>query len=148
MKNIKRIVVVTLLVLVAGGLAIAQAHRGAWHHADPASMVQHFSQFFPRIAAFDINKDGKLDATEREALARAITDGTLQLPAHTPPNGIKPTTEMMVEHIAELYAGVWNYDANHDGELDATEQAALKSAIEKGELAPLAHHLHGGGAQN
>src|SRR5215472_12648996 len=117
MKNIKRIVMVTVLILAVGGLAIAGVHHGAWHHADPASMVEHFSQFFPKIAAFDTNKDGKLDATEREALAKAIADGTLQLPAHRPPNGAKPTTEMMVEHIAEVYAGVWIYDANHDGEL-------------------------------
>lgn len=140
MKNIKRIVVVTVLVLAVCGLAIAEVHHGAWHHGDAGSIVQHFSEFFPKVAAFDRNRDGTLDATEREALAKAIADGTLPLPAHGPRNGLKATPEMMVDHIAEMYAGVWTYDLNHDGELDGTEQAALKSAIEKGQFAPLAHH--------
>jgi uncharacterized membrane protein YebE (DUF533 family) len=142
MKHIKTLAVVGVLGLaVGGGLAIAQVHRsGAWghsamqHHADPASIVEHLTEFFPKIAAFDANKDGQLDATERESLAQAIVDGTLQLPAHAPPKGVNPSAEMMVAHIGEMYAQFAKYDANHDGTLDETEQAAIKTAIEKGEL--------------
>jgi hypothetical protein len=100
--------------------------------------VEHLSKFFPSIAAFDTNKDGKLDATEKQALAKAIADGKLELPAHTPPHGEKPTPEMMVNHIVDMYGHVAVYDKNHDGQLDTTEQAALKAAIEKGEFS-----LHG-----
>jgi hypothetical protein len=42
---------------------------------------------------------------------------------------------MMANHISEVYPQVARYDANHDGVLDETEQAALKNAIEKGEFA-------------
>jgi hypothetical protein len=146
MKHIKRIVVVVALALAVGGFAVAQVQHGgafghsAGHHGDPASAVKHIAEVFPKFAAFDTNKDGKIDTTEKEALAKAIVDGTLQLPAHTPPHGVKPTAEMMLNHIAEMYAHVAPFDANHDGELDASEQAALKSAIESGEFAPHGQH--------
>lgn len=150
MKNIKRIVLVlaTVVGLGVSGLAIAQAHRGALHHGDPALLVQHLTAAYPQVAAFDLNKDGQLDATEKEALAKALADGTLQLPSHAPPHGSQPTAEMMVNHIAEMYAQVSRYDANHDGELDAAEQAALKAALEKGEFAPHGLHPQTGGAQD
>ena len=99
-------------------------------------MVEHLSEVFPQVAAFDVNKDGKLDAAEKEALGKAMADGKLQFAAHTPPEGEKPNPEMMLNHIAEMYAQVSTYDVNKDGKLDATEQAALKRAIEKGEFAP------------
>ena len=45
------------------------------HHGDAASVTKHFAEFFPQIAAFDANKDGKLDETEQAALKRAIEKG-------------------------------------------------------------------------
>jgi len=98
-------------------------------------MVQHLSEVFPHVAAFDLNKDGKLDDTEKEALGKALADGKLQLFPHTPPEGEKSAPEKMLNHLAEMYALVSTYDVNKDGKLDTTEQAALKRAIEKGEFA-------------
>jgi len=141
MKNIN-----TLALIIAGGLAVcglanaqvhdgdAPGHDGTQHHVDPASAAAHLAQFFPKIAAFDTNKDGKLDDKEKKALAKAVADGTVELPAHTSPHEGKPNTEMMINHICEMYPQVARYDANHDGVLDETEQAGLKRAIEKGEL--------------
>ena len=136
MKNIKGLIIGTILGVAVCGLAIAQVHRTgamdhsmAQYHGDAASLAKHLTEVFPQIAAFDTNKDGQLDEAEKEALGKAIADGTLQLPAHTPPHGVKPTAEMMLNHIAEMYARVAPYDANHDGQLEESEQAALKSAI-------------------
>jgi hypothetical protein len=155
MKNIKRLVIVALLGVAVCGLAIAQVHRnggsgdgGALHHGDPAAIAEHLGEVFPQVAAFDANKDGKLDDAEKEALGKAIADGKLQLPQHALPHGGKPTPEMMLNHITEMYAHVATYDANHDGQLDANEKAALKSAIETGQFAPHGQQPHGGDAQN
>jgi hypothetical protein len=150
MKNIYTLAIATALGLAISGFAIAQSHEssahdqgGTEHHADPAAMAKHFAEFFPKIASFDVNKDGQLDAAEKESLAKALADGTLELPAHKPPHGDKASAEVMLNHIAEMYTQVAKYDANHDGILDATEQDAIKSAIEKGELTlPYGPHSH------
>jgi hypothetical protein len=140
MKNFKTIAAVVAGGLVVCGLAIAQVHDGnasghdSQQHMEPAAIAAHLAQFFPKIAAFDTDKNGKLDDKEKEALTKAIADGTVELPTHTPPNGHKPTAQEMINHICEVYPQVALYDANHDGVLDETEQAALKSTIEKGEL--------------
>ena len=151
MKNMKRLAALAVLGVSVCGLAIAQnapkseSNAGsAPHHGDPASMVEHLSEVFPQVAALDANKDGKLDEAEKKALVKAIADGKLQLPAHTPPDGAKPTSEEMLNHIAQMYAWVSTYDVNKDGKLDATEKAALKTAIEKGEFAPHGPHPHEG----
>jgi hypothetical protein len=143
MKNIKTLTLVGMLGLAVCGSAIAQVQQGgtpnqgpAQGHGDAASIVKHFAEMFPKIAAFDVNKDGKLDETEKAALAKAIADGTLELPAHAGPNGEKLTAQEMASHVAEMYAYVAVYDTNHDGELDETEQGAIKKAIENGEFAP------------
>lgn len=143
MKNINRIAVAAILGLGLRGLAIAQVHHGMpGHETNPASMVKHLSEAYPKIRTFDANKDGKLDATEKEALAKTIANGTLELPAHIPPHGEKPTAEAMVNHITQVYSIIFStYDANHDGELDATEQGAIKSAIEAGDFPPHESHL-------
>ncbi len=95
----------------------------------------HLTEAFAKVAPFDTNKDGQLDATELEALAEAIADGTVQAPAHrTPPAGITPSAEMILNRIAGMYGLVAPYDADHDGALSEAEQSALKAAIEKGEL--------------
>ena len=147
MKNIKGLLVTAIVSLSMCGVAIAQApskQEPTQHHGDPASMVQHLGEVFPQVAAFDVNKDGKLDDAEKTALGKALADGKLQFPAHTPPDGAKPNPEQMVNHIAEMYAWVATYDVNKDGKLDATERAALKTAIEKGEFAPHGSHPHEG----
>ena len=151
MKNIKRLAAVAVLGFSLCELATAQdSHNNApntgpaQHHVDPAAMVEHLSEVFPQVAAFDLNKDGKLDEAEKEALGKAIAEGKLQLPAHTPPNGVKPTSEQMLNHIAEMYAWVSTYDVNKDGKLDATEKASLKAAIERGEFTPHGPHPHQG----
>ena len=156
MRFIKTLAISSAIGLAMCRFAVAQvqdshpSHVGAAHeHMDPAALVEHLSKFFPSIAAFDTNKDGKLDATEKQALAKAIADGKLELPAHTPPHGEKPTPEMMVNHIVDMYARVAVYDVNHDGQLDAAEQATLKAAIEKGEFSlhdPHSQHDHGAGS--
>jgi hypothetical protein len=145
MKNFKTLAVVAGGLVVCG-LAIAQVHDGngsghdSQHHMDPAAMATHLAEFFPKIAAFDTDKNGKLDDKEKESLRKAIADGTVELPAHTP-HGEKPNAEKMVNHICEVYPQVARYDANHDGVLDEREQAALKGAIEKGEFV-FAHGEH------
>jgi hypothetical protein len=139
MKNFKTLAIIAAGGLAVCGLAIAQVHDGnasghdSQQHMDPAAMAAHLAQFFPKIAAFDTDKNGKLDDKEKEALAKAVADGTVELPAHIPP-GDKPNVEKMINHICGVYPQIARYDANHDGVLDETEQAALKSAIEKGEL--------------
>jgi hypothetical protein len=40
----------------------------------------------------------------------------------------------LLSHIAIVYAYLASQDSNHDGALDETEQAAIKSAIERGEF--------------
>jgi len=140
MKNFKTFAAVVAGGLAVCGLAIAQVHDGnasgndSQHHRDPASVAAHLAQFFPIIAAFDVDKNGQLDDKEKAALAKAIADGKVEFPPHTPPHGDKPNLETMINHICEVYPQVARYDTNHDGVLDETEQAALKSAIEKGEL--------------
>jgi len=139
MKNFKTLAAIIASGLAVCGLATAQVHdengssSDPQHHPDPAAMAAHLAQFFPKIAAFDVDKKGKLDDKEKEALAKAIADGTVELPAHIP-HGDKPNAEMMLNHICDVYPQVARYDANHDGVLDETEQAALKTAIEKGQL--------------
>ncbi len=139
MKNFKTLAAVVAGSLAVCGLAIAQVHDGnasghdSQHHPDPASMAAHLAQFFPKIAAFDVDKNGKLDDKEKEALAKAVADGTVELPAHMP-HGDKSDVQMMINHICAVYPQVARYDANHDGVLDEKEQVSLKTAIEKGEL--------------
>lgn len=141
MKKITTLALTGGLVLGVGAFAFAHGHLGGvrGHGArgqlvDAASAVEHLAGAFPNFAAFDANKDGQFDAAERESVARALADGTLQLPAHRSPNGSEPGAEAMLAHIGEMYAQFALYDVNHDGALDSTEQTAIKAAIEKGEL--------------
>ena len=138
MKNIATLAVAAVLGLAICSSAIAQGRpdgaRGQ-RPTDAAPAAGHLTEAFATVAPFDANKDGQLDATEMESLAKAIADGTVQAPTHrTPPAGVTPSAEMILNRIAGMYALVAPYDANHDGSLDETEQAALKAAIEKGEL--------------
>jgi hypothetical protein len=141
MKNIKTLVVAGGLVLGVGAFAFAHGHlgsaRGHGAHGqltDVASAVEHLAEAFADFAAFDVNKDGQFDAAEKESVARALADGRLQLPAKLQANGAGRIAEPMLTHIGEMYAQFALYDTNRDGALDATEQAAIKSAFEKDEL--------------
>jgi hypothetical protein len=158
MKNIKILAVAGVLGLGIGAVAIAQSHlggakgHGPWKHGarghftDAASAAEHLAEAFAKIAPFDANQDGQLDATENESVAKAIIEGVLH---HTPPNGVTPSAEMIRNHIGSMYALLAPHDANHDGALDATEQVAVKSAMEKGEQSwpdgPRGQHPVGGG---
>src|ERR1041385_2748920 len=108
MRNVKTLAAIVAGGLAVCGLAIAQVHDGAaaghdsQHHGDPAAMAAHLAQFFPKIAAFDADKNGKLDDKEKESLAKAIADGTVELPAHNSPDGNKPNVEMVLNHIVEV----------------------------------------------
>jgi len=140
MKNIKTVAAGAILGLGICGVAIAQVHHGAHRHdglhhfKDSASAVEHLTEFYPRFAAFDVNKDGQLDAAENEALVQAIIEGRVQLPGQRPESGGAPSAEAMVNHIAGMFTQFAAYDVNHDGVFDATEQAALRAGIESGEL--------------
>src|SRR5580704_2133505 len=97
MKNIKTLAAVALLSLGVCAFAFAHGHLGgARGHGpqdqltDVASAVEHIAEAFPNFAAFDVNKDGQFDAAEMESVARALADGRLRLPAHSPPNGAEP----------------------------------------------------------
>lgn len=145
MKHIKTIAVVAVLGLTMGGYAVVQIHRGAGPHGmDDAAMVGHISEVFGKFAAFDLDKNGKLDAAEKESLAKAIDNGSLVLPPNTPPKEIFPSDEERMNHMVEMYARFAVYDANHDGDLDSIEQAAVQKAMESGELGfPGGHGLSG-----
>ncbi|MBM3840854.1 MAG: hypothetical protein FJ398_23445 [Verrucomicrobia bacterium] len=151
MKNITTLAMAAVLGLALCSSANAQGRPGGargqrpgniqppagapQHPTDAAPAVGHLTEAYAKVAPFDANKDGQLDATEKEALAKAIVEGTVQAPAHrTPPAGVTLSAEQILGRIAGMYSRVAPYDANHDGVLDETEQAALKSAIENGEL--------------
>jgi hypothetical protein len=144
MKNIKTIAVVAVLGLAVSGFAIAHSWHGRGHHMlhhlkNATAAVDHLAEVFPRFASFDTNKDGQIDATEKESIAKALAEGTVQLPTHTPPNGAALTPEMILSHVPDMYARIAPYDANHNGAFEVAEQASLKTAIEKGEI----HFPHG-----
>ena len=99
----------------------------------PERLVAQYAQ----IAAYDTNKDGKLDDTEKKAIADAIAAGTLKAPAGRPgPEGEAPDASKVVERLTRMYPKIAAYDTNHDGVLDDTEVTALKTAMENGELKP------------
>jgi hypothetical protein len=139
MKNIKTLMILAVLGIAISALACAHIYHGALHEhgsvpfTDAASAVEHLTEFFPKFAAFDLNKDGRLDTTEQQSLAKSIADGALQLPGH-PSGGATAVSESMLNHFADMYARFAVYDANHNGTLDPSEQTALQIALEKGEV--------------
>lgn len=113
----------------------SNAQKPAGAPSDAASAVSHLTEVFAKVAPFDANNDGQIDAKEKQDLADAIASGTVQAPAHrTPPAGIAPDAGQIANRIARMYSQVDPYDANHDGVLSEAEQAALKAAIESGEV--------------
>jgi len=146
MKMIKILAVSTTLGLALFTTAFAQGPHNGPPEGPPggppegppeagANLQKHLAEVYAMVAPFDVNADGKLDATEKAALATAITNGSVKEPSHPmPPKGSKPKPEMIANHLAKLYAMIAPYDTDKNGVLDATEQAALLADIDSGEL--------------
>jgi hypothetical protein len=160
MKNSIKFAIMTVIGLAAGSSALAQDNpggpggRGPRHGRGPegapkdaATMVEHLTKVFATVAPYDVNKDGKLDETELQALSQAIKDGTVQAPEHRTPRGdaVSAPPKGGNPRLAEMYSKVAPYDVDKDGVLSETEQAALKSDIESGKLTrPGGPRGHGG----
>lgn len=137
MKNLKTIAVATALGLAVCPSASAQGRSGGAQQApkDAAAAVAHIAEAYPKIAPFDANKDGQFDGGERRALGQAMFDGKVEGPANRDPEGDQPAHPgIIIQRIAGLYRAAFSFDADKDGSLNEGEQAALKSAIEKGEV--------------
>lgn len=145
MKNIKTIAVVSALGLAVCSSAIAQGRPGGGKDQGPAgaqqppkdaaAAVAHIAEAYPKIAPFDANNDGQLDGDERLALGQAMADGKVEGPANRNPEREQAAHPgIIIQRIASLYGVAYWFDADEDGVLDEAEQAALKSAIEKGEV--------------
>jgi hypothetical protein len=161
MKTITRLALVATLgcasaLTVAGQEQPARRAGRPGGHQPPAhtigqgpqaeTIVAHLTEAYTVVAPFDRNHDKQLDDSEQIALAKAVVEGAIQLPLHRLPPGAKPDAERLLRRTAALYAEVAPLDANADGQLDATEQAALKAAVEKGEL-HLPRHGRGPGGR-
>jgi len=147
MKHMKKCMVAAALAVAVCGFAIAKHHHGGFpghrgfHGVETGFMVDHLSEGFVKVVSFDANKNGELEATEKESLGRAIREGSVQLPIDKLKKGDAPSADRMLGHIADMYAYLARIDANHDGALDPSEQAILTRDIETGELASL-HPRH------
>ena len=105
------------------------------HPGDASKAGAHLAAAYATVAPFDRNADGRLDDAEVEHFVQALQQGTVKAPAHrSPPAGIEPSADRILQRITGVYARTAGYDANHDGHLDAGEQAALQAAIVNGEL--------------
>ncbi len=82
------------------------------------------------IEKYDVNHDGKLDETEREALHKDIQAGKVQLPPPGPglpgPGQQPPTAAQLLE----------KFDADKDGKLDEAELTALLDDVRQHRLPP------------
>ncbi len=153
MKTLQKLLLAATLTTWIGATAFAQSNDanesrpprggpGDHQRPDPAAMVQNLATRYASLAAYDTNKDGQLDATEQTALTQAITDGKIELPHPPKPpgdeqgdkHGEKPDAAKMVGHLVSFYASIAAYDVNKDGQLDATEQAAVVKAMTDGSL--------------
>jgi hypothetical protein len=137
MKKFTKISVVALLAFGVCAFAIARVHlsggRGPFTSGE--ALVTHLSEAYPRFAAFDLNKDGRFDEVELQSVSAALASGSLQIPAPHNPHGTVPSPESMLSHIGQMYSQCAAFDRNHDGSFDLSEQAAIKAAFNKGELA-------------
>ena len=137
MKNINTIAIVTTLGLAVCSSIFAQGRPGGAQQPpkDAAAALAHIVEAYPKIAPFDVNADGKFDGDERRALGQAMRDGKVEGPANRNPKGDQAAHPgIIIQRIAGLYGVVYSFDADKDGSLSEGEQAALKSAIEKGEV--------------
>lgn len=145
MKNIQSLAIITALGLAACSSAIAQVHPGGekaqLHEGaqqplkDATSAVAHIASAYTKIAPFDVNADGQFDGDERRALGQAMRDGKVEGPATRNPEGDQAAHPgIIIQRIASLYGIAFSFDKDDDDTLNEAEQAALKSAIEKGEV--------------
>lgn len=137
MKHIKKIAFVSALGLAVCSSAFAQGRPDGAPQPpkDAALVVAQIVEAYPKIAPFDVNMDGQLDGAERRALGQAMRDGTVEGPATRNPEGDQAAHPgIIIQRIASLYSIAFTFDADEDDTLNEVEQAALKSAIEKGEV--------------
>lgn len=149
MKNLKTLALVTALGLAVCSAAFAQGRPGGTRgqsqpssrpasdmRSASAAAVTHIAEAFPKVAPFDANNDGQLDGVERRALGQAMFDGMVEAPTHqTLPEGVEPPHPGIIIHrIASLYCVAFQFDVDNNGKLNVDEQAALKSAIENGDV--------------
>lgn len=137
MKNIKTIAFATALGLAACPSAFAEGRPGGAQQPpkDAAAAVAHIAEAYPKIAPFDVNADGQFDGDERLALGQAMRDGKVVGPVNRNPEGDKAAHPgIIIQRIASLYGIAFSFDKDEDDTLNEAEQAALKSAIEKGEV--------------
>lgn len=148
MKRITSLAVGATLGIALFTTALAQGPHGRFPGGPPegppeagAHAMGRISPIYPMtgmytmIARFDLNVDGKLDSTETAELTTSITSGAVKEPFHPMPTRMeKPKPEMIAKHFSEVYATIVPYDKDKDGVLDATEQAALQTAMDNGEL--------------
>lgn len=124
----------------------------------PAEAIAQLSKRYTALAAFDADKNGKLETAEVEKVAAAIDDGSLEMgppggrpgrppggpegkPEGGPPPGRpegapagKPPGKMVAAGAAKSYEALAPYDTDKNGSLDETEQAAAVKAMEDGTL--------------
>lgn len=131
------------------------APEAAAHPKGPGgeAAAGHLAVVYGSVRPFDTDANGKLSATETEAVAKAILEGKLK-PEHPRGPGANDAKNLTAERagkiasrIAAAYAAVAPFDANKDGKLDEAEQAAVTKALADGSL-DLPHHGPGGPRHN
>lgn len=131
------------LALLAAALTLATTATGTLHAA-PGAGAPHGGRPGRGLPAelrqkYDANGDGQLDETERAALHADRQSGRITPPAHRGTGG--PGRHGAGGPPPEIVA---RFDANGDGQLDATEREALHQAVKSGEVAPPRHERRGG----
>lgn len=91
---------------------------------------------------YDLNKDGKLDETERAALQQDIQDGKVQLPAPGPGQHGPGSPALRPPPTAKEI--IDKFDADKDGKLDETELAAFLKDMRQHRPPPGGHAPIGG----
>lgn len=144
MKNRIALTLASVVVLAACSTALAQGRPGGpggpggprGPRGGGTPPVQHLAESYSKVAPFDADKNGSLDATERRALGEAIRDGKVEAPAHrTPPEGVEPPHPgVMIQRIAGLYQMAFAYDTDANGALSEAEVQAIQADIESGKL--------------
>lgn len=143
-KNSLKLLIATATLALAGTAAIfADDSTPPAAPSDTAGRPPHRAGGRPPLppeilAKYDVNKDGKLDETERAALKADVDAGKVSLPKHGPggPGGPGGKGRPVPPEVLA------KYDANKDGKIDATERAKMKADIESGAFVP-PHRPHG-----